>query len=114
MKKNIEEILAHIKSQNLSNDELTQVAYHLLSQVVVEQQVGESEQSKAREERYQFAKERIVKSKAAKVKSLRNTLMSYFRGREGGVSKNEVDKIVERLVGEKIIFINASDDVEYL
>ena len=111
---NIESILNEIKEQSLSNEELVSLAHALLTLTMRDLNAKSDSLKLERDARYLFAKERIVKSNARKNKSLRKTIISYFRGKEGGISNNEVDLIVKRLVGEKIIFIDSEDNVEYL
>lgn len=110
----VDNVLAEIKQKNLSDAELLELAHKLIGSLVVVKNENQVKALERKEKKYQFARERIVKSKAKKVKALKKMIQSYFRGDDNTISNNEIDWIIERLVGEKIIFINASDDVEYL
>ena len=110
----VESVLAEIKQKNLSDAEILELAHKLIGSLVVVKSEQEVKAKERKEKNYQFVKERIVKSKAKKVKTLKKMIQSYFRGDENQISNNEIDNIVTRLVGEKIIFINANEDVEYI
>lgn len=114
MSKIVDEAFEELIEKNLSESQLLEIAQKIIGSVVNVKSKKEVEAKAAKEERYQFVKERILKSNAKKVKTLKNTIVSYFRSREGGISNNEVDSIVKRLVAEKLIFINAKDEVEFL
>lgn len=110
----VETAIANIKELGLSDSELLEVAHKLIGSLVTVKSEGELKAQERKEQKYQFVKERIVKSKAKKVKALKKMIQSYFRGDGNSISNNEIEWIVERLVGERVIFINANDDVEFL
>jgi hypothetical protein len=121
MSNKVDEIFNEIVSQELTESELLFLAQKIILSVATIKNSKEAKNDVLLEERYQFAKERVLKSKAKKLKTLKNTIASYFRNKERsddqkgkGISQNEVDRIIKRLIGDKHIFINSKDDVEYL
>lgn len=114
MSKIVEEAFEELMGKNLTESQLLEVAQKIIGSVVTVKSGKEQEAQKHKDERYQFVKERIVRSNARKAKTLRNTIVSYFRNKDGGISNNEVESIIKRLIGEKVIFINQKDDVEFI
>lgn len=104
-----------IDELGLTQTQKMRLAYHLLGQCMPDDGVESViTPSKDISDDYEFVLPKCKKLKPKSQQKLINTIKGFYRTKNEGISNRTVEKIITKMIGDQVIFINSKGLIDWL
>ena len=104
-----------IDELGLTQTQKMRLAYHLLGQCLPDDGV-ESVTTPTKDiiEDYEFVLPKCKTLKPKNQQKLINTIKGFYRTKNGGISNRTVERIITKMKGDRVIFIDSKGQIDWL